>query len=97
MELQRPRFIEAARALAAIDHPNVARLLDYDRMSDGQPYYTLPGYRRRLTERLAEDKPVTVKDANRILEEALSGLEAARSVGIAHGAIGPEAILLTRK
>lgn len=97
LELQRLRFIEAARALAAIDHPNVARVLDYGRMSDGQPYYTLPGYRRRLTERLAEDKPVTVKDANRILEEALSGLEAAHSVGIAHGAIGPEAILLTRK
>ena len=97
LELQRLRFIESGRALAAIDHPNVARVLDYGRMSDGQPYYTLPGYRRRLTERLAEDRPLAVKDANRILEEALSGLEAAHSIGIAHGAIGPEAILLTRK
>jgi len=68
LELQRLRFIESGRALAAIDHPNVARVLDYGRMSDGQPYYTLPGYRRRLTERLAEDRPLAVKDANRILE-----------------------------
>ena len=97
LELQRLRFIEYGRALAAVDHPNVARVLDYGRMADGQPYYTLPGYRRRLTERLAEDRPLSIKDVNKILEEALSGLEAAHHIGIAHGAIGPEAILLTRK
>lgn len=96
LEIQRLRFIESARSLAAIDHPNVARMLDYGRMLDGQPFFTMPGYRRRLTERLAEDRPLTIRDANRILEETLAGLEAAHKRGIAHGGIGPESILLTR-
>lgn len=94
MEFQRLRFIETARALASLDHANIARVLDYGVGPEGQPYLVLPRYPRRLTERLREDDPLELDFAIRLLDETCTGLAAAHREGLVHGALTPSSIFL---
>jgi len=93
-ELQRLRFLDAARALARIEHRNVARILDFRREADGVPVWVMPGYRRRLTERLAQDSAPDREEAQRLLDGVSAGLAAAHAENVFHGALGPESVLL---
>ncbi len=94
IELQRLRFIEAARALASIDHATVARVLDYGVGPDGRPYMVLPAYPRRLTERLADPEPLDLKLAKQLIKELCTGLAVAHAQGVTHGGLTPSAIFL---
>ena len=97
IEREQQAFLMQAQALAAIDHPNVARIYDTRLTPDGAPYVVLPPYPRRLTERLAGSAPVRGKEAEVLTVGALRGLAAAHAAGVCHGALGPESIFLKPK
>lgn len=94
VELQRLRFIAAARALAGIDHANVARILDYGVADDGRPFMVHPFYPQRLSERLADAGPLPLHIAARYLDEVCAGLAAAHAASVTHGALTPAEIFL---
>ena len=94
IEQGRRAFLSEARALAAIDHPAVARIFDIGMTPNGDLYAVLPPYPRRLTERLAETTSVEQAEAGTLLIGVLGGLAAAHDVGVWHGALGPESIFL---
>jgi serine/threonine-protein kinase len=87
------RFLAEAEAVAALEHPNLARLYESGRHA-GLPYFTLeylPG--GSLADRLATG-PLPVREAAGVVEGAARGVAHAHQAGIIHRDLKPANILL---
>ncbi len=94
----RARFQAELRTAAAVEHPNLAKVLDFGSDAElkadyvatevptGEPLSSL------LAQRGAPPAPLAL----RILQEAAAGLAAAHAAGVAHGEVHPPALLLVR-
>lgn len=89
-------FLAEAQALAAIIHPNVARVFESGTISDGSLYvvteYLEAQTLRECFENVGKPSEVT---ALTILRQASEGLEALHAAGVLHRSIKPENIILT--
>ncbi len=97
IDRQQLSFALEARALAAVDHPNVARLLDHGLDLSGRPFIVLPAYPKRLTERLDQTPSLDVAHGTRIMLDISAALAAVHAAGFAHGALGPEHVFLRER
>ncbi len=89
------RFAAEARALALVDHENVARLFSF--IETGDPHFTMedvPG--GSLNERLL-DGPLEPKLAARLLMASARGVAAVHRQGLVHRDLKPANLLLTSK
>jgi len=89
------RFEQEARAASAIDHPNIVRVTDFGRTSDGSVYLImelLSG--RALADELTAAGRLPPERAVAIAVEVLRGLEAAHGAGIVHRDLKPENVFL---
>jgi serine/threonine-protein kinase len=88
------RFVDEARSIARLSHPNVVTV--YDQGADGRTLYLameyVPG--RTLRDLLTERSALRPREALDILEGVLAGLAAAHAAGIAHRDVKPENVLL---
>ena len=96
-EAARLRFLQEARTIAAIDHPNVVRLHDFGFEEDGTLYMVqelVEG--KSLRARIAAVAPheLTSRDAVRLAGEVLDGLHAAHEHGVVHRDVKPENVML---
>lgn len=96
-----PVFVETfrreAQTLAKLNHPNVVQIYSFGE-EKGQPYIVMelvPG--KRLDELMAAGRPLDQRLVVRIAEDIVSGLQAADEVGLIHGDIKPENIVLDEK
>ncbi len=91
----RDRILHEARALAALDHPNVGTVHDVEAGKDGRPFIVLALYRgTTLAQRLV---PVPWRDAVALAVAAARGLAHAHEAGVVHGDVKPSNLLLTRE
>jgi TolB-like protein/Flp pilus assembly protein TadD len=89
------RFRAEARAVSALDHPNIATLHQIDESEDGQLYMVFAFYEgETLGARIARG-PLPVEDAVAIATRIAAGLAAAHQRGIIHRDIKPSNVLLT--
>jgi len=96
---QRARFLDEARAMARVSHPNVLQIHAFGEL-EGAPYFvmeyvegeTLEEHRAR---QIGGVPPIDV--ALRILEEACHGVSAIHQANIVHRDIKPSNLLLDRK
>ncbi len=87
------RFEAEARAVAAIDHPNIIKIYEIDE-HDGLPFFALEYLAGgSLAERIA-GKPVAVDEAARIVEVMAHAIDVAHRHGIVHRDIKPANVLL---
>jgi len=89
------RFEQEARAVAALNHPNILAVHDVGTY-EGMPYIVselLDG--QTLRERLA-DGPVPPRKAVELLVQVADGLAAAHEKGVVHRDLKPENIFITR-
>jgi serine/threonine-protein kinase len=90
----RERFQQEAQAIAAIEHPNVARFLD---LVVGAPTFLVMEYVRgqTLAERLREKGPMPMVDAVGCAVRLCWALGAAHAAGIIHRDLKPSNVILT--
>lgn len=91
------RLEREGRALSALAHPNLARVLDVGTTSSGRPYFVMPLLEgETLRERLRRSGPLAPPLACAIFAEALEGLDAAHRAGIVHRDVKPANVFLER-
>jgi eukaryotic-like serine/threonine-protein kinase len=87
------RFEAEARAVAAIDHPNIIKIFEIGER-EGRPYFSLEFLEGgSLAERIA-GKPQPIEDAARIVETLARAMNVAHRRGIVHRDIKPANVLL---
>ncbi len=91
------RLKREARAMAALGHAHVLRVLDIGE-HEGRPFVVselAPG--GSLADRVEEDGPLPVPEVGRLLAQVLSAVAAAHDAGIIHRDIKPQNVLLNAK
>ncbi len=95
------RFKREAQAVAALRHPHIVQVYDFDVQDD---YYYMvmellegDSLKTRLTRQRLAGEPLPIRTLTRILVDALSGLGHAHAEGITHRDVKPSNILLTRR
>jgi serine/threonine protein kinase len=89
------RFVNEARAVNRIAHPNIVDIFGFGALPDGRKYCVmelLAG--STLRESLWESGPPSIEQALLILEQIASALDAAHANGIVHRDLKPENIFL---
>jgi serine/threonine protein kinase len=95
------RFRREARAVAALRHPNIVQVFDFDVQDD--VYYMVmelmegDTLKARLGDYAARGEPMPLGEMTRILLDVLDGLAYAHSEGMIHRDIKPANIMLTRR
>lgn len=95
------RFIEEARTMAGLDHPNIVTIHDFD-VHDGRPFYTMDFFANNLGVVIGEsyriERPsrcVNIGNALNYTLQTLEGLACLHAAGIVHRDIKPYNLLLT--
>ncbi len=95
------RFRREARAVAALRHPNIVQVFDFD-VQDGIYYMVMEllegdSLRTRLNDYRARAEEMPLGEMARVLLDVLEGLAYAHSEGMIHRDVKPGNILLTRR
>ena len=91
---RRARFEFEARAVAALNHPNILSV--YDFASDNGRYYIVSELVMGESLRARVDRsPIGIRELYRIAVQLTDGLSAAHAAGIAHRDLKPENVMLT--
>ncbi len=91
------RFVREVEFLRRIDHPNIARFLDFGE-TDLLIYYVMNNIEGpTLRQHLTRVRKVSVEDTMRIASDLLDALRYAHGEGIVHRDVKPENIVLSRR
>jgi len=94
-EEARRRFVAEARAVSALDHPNIATLYEIDATGEGQLYMAFAFYEgETLAARISRGR-LPAEQAVEIATGIAEGLTAAHRNGIVHRDVKPSNVLLT--
>ncbi len=90
------RFKREARAVAALDHPNIVRAFDIDQ--DGNTHYIVMEYvdGRDLQKMVKQDGPLDPIDAMDFIAQAALGLQHAHEAGLIHRDVKPANCLVDK-
>jgi len=90
------KFQHEIEALIRLDHPNIVKILDSGKLSDGNPYMVIEyihGY--SLCRKLTNHKRLSFEFCAHIIESVTNALSAAHAKKILHRDIKPANIMLT--
>ena len=89
------RSFNEAKTASRISHPNVLNVTDFGSAEDGTVYCVFEGEGgRTLRQVLDESGRLQVNAAAVVARQSAAGLEAGRSIGIVHGNLSPDNILI---
>jgi len=89
------RFAQEARALAAVDHPNIVKVFDLGRSDEGEPYLVLELLDGHTLRSRLEQGAVPEGEAIALMITFVRALGAAHEKGIVHRDLKPENLFLT--
>jgi serine/threonine protein kinase/tetratricopeptide (TPR) repeat protein len=89
------RFLDEARLLAQIQHPNVISVFDFGKTIRHELYYVMELLQGTTLDRVMErHRPMTPEQLWPYLEQICDGLEAAHAQGIVHRALKPSNVFV---
>src|SRR5579871_2789844 len=89
------RFLDEARAVAAIAHPNVVALYDYGKTDAGDLYFTMERLDGRTLASLVDEvAPLPISRALAIAAQVADALGAAHARGVIHRDLSPANVFL---
>jgi tetratricopeptide (TPR) repeat protein/DNA-binding winged helix-turn-helix (wHTH) protein len=90
----RRRFLHEARAVAALDHPNVATLYEAGESADGRMFLALAFYEGETLQQKQERGPLPLPEAVAIARQIAQGLGAAHRLHIVHRDVKPSNVVI---
>ncbi|MFM8785758.1 MAG: serine/threonine-protein kinase, partial [Phycisphaerales bacterium] len=90
------RFRAERQALARMDHPNVASVLDAGVTEDGRPWFAMPYIDGPPITRHADDERLGVRERLALFAEVCDGVQHAHQKGVIHRDIKPGNVLVSR-
>ena len=88
------RFVNEARAVAAIHHPGIVDVYGFGTLEDGRAYMIMEWLAGRTLQQRLEEGPLPPEDTLRILLQTASALRAAHAQKIVHRDLKPDNIFL---
>jgi len=88
------RFEAERQALALMDHPNIARVLDAGATDTGRPYFVMEYVVGDSITEFADAHKLSVRDRLELFNQACSAVQHAHTKGIIHRDIKPSNILV---
>lgn len=89
------RLVNEARAISALDHPNISTIHDIDEDPESGLFIVMPLYRGVTVEDLVAEGPMELTRAMDIVRQVGSGLAAVHEKGVIHLDIKPSNIFVT--
>jgi serine/threonine-protein kinase len=88
------RFVQEARSVNQIGHPNIVDIFSFGALPDGRSYFVMEWLQgKSLSDRLAEGN-LSLGEAVEVLEQIADALEAAHEKGIVHRDLKPDNVFL---
>ncbi len=95
-EEARKRFIQEAKAAAALEHPNICTVYEVDE-ADGHTFIAMSYIEGQSLKDKLKDDPLSIDEAREIASQVAEGLREAHEKGIVHRDIKSANIMLTKK
>jgi serine/threonine protein kinase len=95
-EEAKKRFIQEAKAAAALDHPNICTVYEVDE-ADDQTFIAMGYIEGKSLKNKLESGPLDIDEAKDIAIQVAEGLKEAHEKGIVHRDIKPANIMITKK
>ena len=92
----RARFIREARAVSALNHPNIAIVHDYGETSSGQPFLVMEYVKGKSLSDLL-DEGLTLRRSVEVVSSITEALGEAHDQGIVHRDIKPSNVLINER
>ncbi|HEY1052214.1 MAG TPA: serine/threonine-protein kinase, partial [Prosthecobacter sp.] len=89
------RFGQERQALAVMDHPNIARVLDAGATPFGRPYFVMELVRGMMITRYCDEKKLSAPERLRLFMEVCLAVQHAHQKGIIHRDLKPTNILVS--
>jgi len=89
------RFEAERQALAMLDHPSIARVLDAGATEAGRPYFAMELVRGLPINRYCDVNRLTIPQRVQLIMQAAAGLQHAHDRGILHRDVKPSNLLVT--
>ncbi len=90
-----PRFEAERQALAMMDHPNIAKVLDAGTTSKGQPYFVMELVRGVPITDYCNDRRLTIPERLKLMIPVCQAIQHAHQKGLIHRDIKPSNILVS--
>ncbi len=88
------RFVQEARAVNSIGHPNIVDVFAFGQLADGRRYFIMEWLNGRTLEELLADQRPSLDTALDVLDQVCVALGAAHAKGIVHRDLKPANIFL---
>jgi serine/threonine protein kinase/Tfp pilus assembly protein PilF len=92
----RARFIREARAVSALNHPNIAMVHDYGETAENQPFIVMEFVKGKSLSELLEEG-LTLRRSVEIVSSIAEALAEAHEQGIVHRDIKPSNVLVSER
>jgi pimeloyl-ACP methyl ester carboxylesterase/tetratricopeptide (TPR) repeat protein len=89
------RFLQEAKSIASLDHPNVCAVLEVEELEDGQLFMVMPCYEGETLRQKIARGPLGVEQALDYASQIAAGLAHAHAAGVVHRDIKPANLLVT--